>query len=79
MTNNETNLVRVAVVEPKALDRVSDLLERAGIVAALHGSRAYAVEVSLDKADRTAELLREDSKLRGYWVSFPVADNPEKG
>ncbi len=49
---------------------IENLLVAQGIQPAIHGSRAYAVEVPLTRAAEAAKILRSDAQRRDYHISF---------
>jgi hypothetical protein len=59
---------------------ITNLLLAHGIQAAIHGSRAYAVDVPSATAAGAIQLLRSDARSRDYHISFgsdEVLEAPE--
>ena len=59
---------------------ISNLLVTHGIQPAIHGSRAYAVEVPSSRAAEAVQLLRSDARNLEYHISFggdEVLEAPE--
>lgn len=65
-----TNLVPIAVVDPKMASHVLSILDAAGIPSEVDGSAVFGVSVPAAKRDAAVAVLKDDSTKLKYWIQF---------